>query len=105
MIRDWRDNIRVGDVLLIGRKHRIVRAVSYSRHGCLKAVSLVILRRSWTNRPYTTIGRADLKTRNARPTGVRHHFKAGSIDVTLWREMRQHPFTLTADDVISAGMR
>lgn len=70
---DWRDNIKVGDVL---RTHngnfRIVRKV-YRRHGdkFLGSVTFTIQQCSWTGRCYTIVNRSDLKQRKFSPTGVR----------------------------------
>lgn len=75
---DWRDRIKVGDVLYEGgdpRRPRMVREVSYfskkrSGEWILGSVSFTILHRSWTGRCCTTINRYDLKQRKFAPAGV-----------------------------------
>jgi len=72
-VPDWRDNIKDGDVLLIGNDYRVVRRATYTtKHGnkTLSAVTLAIRRCSWTKRPYTVVSRSDLKCRGFRPTGI-----------------------------------
>lgn len=64
MDRDWRDALRVGDVIAEGSGlPRVVRAATYNRDGFLRSVSLTIRRCSWTGRCYTVLNRNDLKWR------------------------------------------
>lgn len=55
------DIIEKGDVILLNGKPRTVRKVSRSKEDAVRAIYVAILRRSWTNRPYTVIGRSQLK--------------------------------------------
>jgi hypothetical protein len=78
LIRDWRDDIKIGTVLYERgdmNRPRIVREVAMSkgkgREGFLCAVTFSILRCSWTHRPYTVVCRSDLKCRGFTPAGVR----------------------------------
>lgn len=73
MVRDWRDELQAGDVLYEGGRAsspRVVRRASY-REGFLSAVTLAIRHCSWTGRPYTVIGRSDLRSRGFIPTPFR----------------------------------
>lgn len=107
---DWRDQIKVGDILLSRNgAERIVRNVTYRKSsGLLWGVSLAILKRSWTNRPHTVLTRSDLSVRGFLPSGKRYHFRAGSVDCILWREIRdchlRHAI-FTASQSINLGVR
>lgn len=108
------DNLRVGDVLLWGRKQtpRVVRSVKHTRptrRGASKrdpqrtSVSFAIRRCSWTGRAYTVYGRADIRV-NARATGVRVRVADSELALKLLREMadRSPPYNklITCCDVI-----
>ena len=70
--RDWRDRIKVGDVLLERNKtQRVVREVSYRKDGFIWGVHFAIKRCSWTRRCYTVLCRSDLKQRGFVPAGAR----------------------------------
>ncbi len=78
--KDWRDELRAGDVITEGGRWRIVRASTYKSDGTLCAVSLAIRRCSWTHRCYTTIMRVDLKQRGFRPVQVPRRRLSARID-------------------------
>lgn len=89
MTHDWRDFLRAGDILLSRNgTPRIVRRVHYKKNGFLFGVSLVIQRRSWTNRCYTILCRSDLAGRGYRKTDGRYHFRAGGIDLQIDNEIK-----------------
>lgn len=62
-----------GDVVRNARGHeRIVRGVSQDAStGLTTHVTFAIMRKSWTNRPYTVLNYADLANYGYVPTGVR----------------------------------
>lgn len=73
---DWRDDLQEGDVLSNGRTFRVVRGVSYWKHGPSKGllwgVSVSIQRCSWTGRCFTLLTASDLLTLGfAKVEGVR----------------------------------
>lgn len=82
MIWDWRDEIKIGDILYErGRpdRPRVVRKASYCKKtGHLRCVTFTILRCSWTNRCTTTVNRHDLKYRHFSNGG------ASKIDMNIW---------------------
>lgn len=59
-IKDWRDTIQKGDILVSKRGPRLVRRATYSKTGFLRAITLAIKHCSWTGRCYTVINRSDL---------------------------------------------
>lgn len=87
--KDWRDKIQAGDIVLFKGTERIVRKACYGKNGLLTYVYFTILRCSWTRRPYTLYQRSELKN-NASPTDKKYKFKAGSIDIELWRDIADH---------------
>lgn len=109
-MRDWRDEIKAGDILLSKNGvERVVRAVTH-RGETLHSVTFAILRRSWTDRAYTVIFRSELKERGFTPTGKKYRFKAGTVDTDLMHDLRyENRFMenqrLRADSVINKGVR
>jgi hypothetical protein len=105
--RDWRDDLRAGDVIVSPRgDYRVVRYVSRSnKHdGFIWGIALAIRRRSWTDRPYTILTRADIKTMGFTLSNAKHIFRAGSMDVELYKNIRHSSFghlrSLRAGDVV-----
>jgi hypothetical protein len=81
---DWRDKIKVGDILRTGGgKERVVRQVS-SKNGRLYMVIFTILHCSWTERCYTCLTRHDLKYGGYKHTGHRYRFRS-AFDVKINR--------------------
>lgn len=73
MVRDWRDDIKVGDVIKEGNGVlRVVRRASYhsENDGFLWGITLAIRSCSWTGRCYTVLTRSDLASRGFSPTGA-----------------------------------
>ena len=104
--QDWRDTIRIGDVLKVGSGFRVVRDATYKANGYLVTISLTILRRSWTDLPYTVYGRVDLKNMGAEKVPMRYKFKAGSIDIEIWRNIKDHRLrSISAGQIIAMGVR
>ncbi len=104
--RDWRDDIKVGDVMSErGRPWRIVRQASYRDNGLLLAVTFTIRRCSWTHRCYTTVMRVDLNVRGFRKVrNVSVSLKNSGIDAKIKRAigrvaMPNHNHILTCCDV------
>lgn len=101
----WFDAVVVGSVLQErGGPFRIVREVSRCANGCLRAVSLVIRRRSWTGRAYTILSANDLKTRRfTMVPNVRVKTPKTLLDVRIAQAINQRggrPFIVTADEVV-----
>lgn len=68
---DWRDRIKVGDVLLTKRGNpRIVRKATYRPAGRLHCVTFTIKTCSWTKRCTTVLNRHDLKHGGYTSAGV-----------------------------------
>lgn len=68
---DWRDTLKVGDVLITpSRDLRVVRGVSF-KGKYVRSITLAIRHCSWTGRAHTTIGRSDLQWRGFNKAGVR----------------------------------
>lgn len=92
--RDWRDDIRIGDVLATpGGGHRVVRRALYRRDYLLVSVAFTIVRCSWTHRAYTLCTRNDLKQFGYLPTGARYSLDT-DLDKRIAREVgdaRAHP--------------
>ena len=83
--RDWRDTLRVGDVLITTSGDlRVVRRVSHDTWGFTRCIDLVIRRCSWTRKPYTTISRNDLKQRGFRKAEVRSRDSVDLSNLTCW---------------------
>lgn len=88
---DWRDEIKIGDILRTRNDdERVVRYISMNdkRPGLIRCVGFSILRRSWTNRAYTIKNRTDLKNEGYEPTGRRYRFRAGTLDTDLMHDLR-----------------
>jgi len=69
--KDWRDSLKLGDVVLTkSGTPRVIRRISYRKSGILLAVTFSIKRESWTKRPYTVMNRSDLSCLGYRPSGV-----------------------------------
>ena len=96
--KDWRDNIRIGDVLREGRNFRVVRDCLYKREGILVSVTFTIRRASWTHRCYTVIGRHDLIQRKFRPLKAKAKM-ATELDATVNRCIFHSCDSLTPADV------
>ena len=91
LIKDWRDDLRAGDVLVSpSGDYRVVRKVTMRKSGFIWGVSLAIRRRSWTNRPYTVMTRTDIQQRGFQLSHAKYRFKAGTIDVELYRDIVDH---------------
>jgi hypothetical protein len=88
--RDWRDRIRVGDILR-GRSgvERVVRSCLYKMDGRLVGVTFTIMRCSQFRACYTLYGRNDLKQAGFRPTGHRKALR-GAMDKQIFDNMRLH---------------
>lgn len=68
---DWRETLKVGDVLRTPSKDfRVVRKVSRRKSGLIWGVTLAIRRCSWTHRAYTVLTRSDLRTMGYRKANV-----------------------------------
>jgi hypothetical protein len=97
--RLWMHTVKVGDVLEDAwGNHRVVRSVSRHRNGDLRAISVTIRRKSWTNRAYTTLCRSDLMA--WRSVGVTVQITS-QLDATLSDDIAQikYPPRLCAADV------
>lgn len=71
--KDWRDRIRICDVLRTRRNDfRVVRNCLFSENGYLISVEFAIKHCSWTHQCYTVYNRTDLKIIGYRPTGLQH---------------------------------
>lgn len=86
---DWRDTLRVGDVLRKGRSFRVVRQALYHNNGYLISVSLSIQRCSKYKRCFTGYLRNDLKQAGYSKTGVRLRLDK-EVDAELLRNIRNH---------------
>ena len=86
--KDWRDRLRVGDVIIVSGTERIVRFALYQRSGFLRSVTCSILHCSWTGRATTILSRSDLKTRDAAPTNIKIPLRS-KIDKKFEMSMRQ----------------
>ena len=68
--REWMDNLKVGDVLLWGRKEtpRVIRDMSMHHiwSDRLGYVTFAIRRCSWTHRPYTLYNRSEVRAMGKR---------------------------------------
>jgi len=69
--KDWRDNIRNGDILRKGDTFRVVREAHYRANMQLNSVVMVIKHASWTGRCYTYLGRNDLAQYGFSPVKAR----------------------------------
>lgn len=99
-VRDWRDDIKVGDVLRVDKRFRLVRRVSRAKDGFLGSVTFAIKRCSWTRRPYTVVGRVDLAYRNFQPTNVRITAEKTPLSERLLREINSDgPPSMTCCEV------
>lgn len=102
---EWFDRVVPGSVVRqVDGPFRIIReVVRRSRDSRLMYVSMVIRRRSWTNRAYTTMTANDLRCRGFKLVeGVRVKPKT-ILDVKIDQAIRQRdsePFIITASDVI-----
>jgi hypothetical protein len=74
---DWRDTLKIGDVIKTKTGYRVVRDVTYmpendhlGRGGMLNYVAFAIKRKSWTTRPYTLCCRSAM-TKFEKVEGVR----------------------------------
>lgn len=88
---DWRDTIRMGDVLRIGADgtFRVVRYCNYKQNGILVGVSFIIRHCSWTGRCHTFLGRGDLRSAGYRKTGIRIRLN-GEFDAKMAAEISNH---------------
>ncbi len=68
-VKDWRDEIRPGDILIYNGNPRVVRHATYWHGGFLHCVDFVILKCSWTRSATTCVNRVDLKSRKFTPSG------------------------------------
>lgn len=85
---DWRDTVRVGDVLVSGRgTRRVVRDVHHA--GPHVFVTFTIRRCSWTGRCTTVYNRSDLRTFGYRPTGERVRLRS-RVDLEIARNIKNH---------------
>ena len=80
---DWRDELKVGDVLITPSGDlRVVRQVTMRKRGLLRSVALAIRHCSWTKRAYTIYCRPDLATMGYRKAGVRARLN-GPLDAKM----------------------
>lgn len=101
MRKDWRDKLKVGDVIMsrAGTK-RIIRKVTLKKNGFIWGVTMVIRHCSWTTRPVTAYCRSDLASAGFRPTGQRKRLKKSGLDALIEREAECHDYpTITCCDV------
>lgn len=99
MVADWRDTIRMGDVLRIGEDgaFRVVRYCNYKQNNILTSVSFIIRHCSWTGRCYTYLTRSDLKTYSKAGFRVRLDQE---FDAKMAAEMTNHDqYTFSCCDV------
>lgn len=91
---DWRDRIKVGDVLRSASGTlRVVRQVKYwaTKHGSPQvSVTFAILHCSWTGQCHTTLNQSDLRTLGYRPTGHRVRLNR-PVDRLIARALAAHP--------------
>lgn len=72
---DWRDKVKVGDVIETrAGTLRVIRQVN-RRRGRVQSITLSIRRCSWTTRPYTIYNRHDMKWNGFRPVRKRVRLK------------------------------
>ncbi len=89
MIKDWRDTLQVGDVLLTkSGSPRIVRKVSYRSNGFLGGVRFTIKKCSWTKLCYTCVGRTDLDYRKFKKSNLRVRELRSLLDVEIAEEIK-----------------
>ncbi len=89
MIKDWRDTLQVGDVLLTkSGSPRIIRRVYYRKNGFIGGIRLTIKRCSWTKLCYTSIGRVDLEQRKFRKSNIRITKLKSLLDDKINEEMK-----------------
>lgn len=116
---EWFDFVRPGDVIQRGRNgaYRVVREVTRWERvrrqgsfgwdvvrgaGQLRAVTLAIRHRSWTNRAYTVLNANDLKSFGFRYVGARVRLDTEmdrKIHEAITEDGWKRPFALTAKDV------
>jgi hypothetical protein len=100
VVPDWRETIRIGDVLVArSGTMRVVRECLYKQSDILVSVRLTIRRRSWTGRCYTVVTRSDLQTFGYRKAGVRVRLGSGPMDGEIARNLREDLRTLGPADV------
>ena len=78
--KDWRDELKVNDILITKSGDlRVVREAVYYNDGILRSVTFAIRRCSWTGRSTTSYCRSDLKTLKFRKADVK--FKPKEHDI------------------------
>ena len=89
-VRDWRDSIRVGDVLKgTGNSYRVVREAHYKQDGFLSSVTFTIKHCSWTGACYTLLTRSDISVFGYTPTGAKSSLST-DMDATILKNIRRH---------------
>lgn len=75
--KDWRDQLRVGDVIRSAAgTHRVVRSAKRDEFGLLVGIYLVIRACSWTRRAHTVLTRSDIRSRGFKPPIARVRLKS-----------------------------
>jgi hypothetical protein len=86
----WFEHLRAGDVLRSrGGTLRVVRTVTRKKDGRLWGVSFVIMRCSWTKRPYTIYTFTDLKVFRFTYVGARVRLDS-ELDRKILRAIRNN---------------
>jgi len=78
----WMANVQIGD--LVGTSPatvRVVREVSRFPDGDLRCLTFIILRHSWTNKPYTVYNHTDLVTQGYKKYGK---MKRMTSPIDIW---------------------
>lgn len=99
--------IRVGTIIRTPSGYRVVRAVKHwppRRNNVMPGVSVTftIMRRSWTGRCYTILGRSDLRCRHYQPTTAKLPLR-DKLSRKIAREVERGTKTITPEQV--AGIR